>query len=120
MVATKRAPPRLAESTSTACARGHGRLRAAWCWCASAARRPPAHIPHRPTPGAVLIFSTSPADVVLEPPPPRRPRRLRVARFPYPSAATAGRQKWLQILVNDRPDLLDGKVIEASGGKIRG
>lgn len=43
-----------------------------------------------------------------------------MARFPFESPAIAGSQKWLQILVNDRPEILDGKIVEASGDKIRG
>jgi hypothetical protein len=43
-----------------------------------------------------------------------------VARFPFETAATSGRQMWLQILVNDHPEILDRKIADASGGKIRG
>ena len=43
-----------------------------------------------------------------------------MARFPFESAATAGSRKWLQVLINDRREILDRKIVEASGGKIRG
>jgi hypothetical protein len=41
-----------------------------------------------------------------------------VARFSEPTEATAGSQRWLQILVNERRDLLDRILAEAGDGRI--
>ncbi|MFN8178029.1 MAG: hypothetical protein U0167_08875 [bacterium] len=43
-----------------------------------------------------------------------------MARTPEKDAATRGSQKWLQILVNDRPDILARELSKATGGAIRG
>ena len=41
-------------------------------------------------------------------------------RFPEASAAGSGSQKWLQVLVNDRRDILDRAIGDAAGGDVRG